>query len=316
MTLPARSHSRAHRKLPLHTVTAALLAALALAVPASAAPNGGAQAPEGGDSPARGVPGGGDSPPRARSHRRPALTAVVCVARCAGGGRVRTGSTIELRGRRLGAVTRVIFRGRRGKADDVAVRVRPRSTRVIRLRVPPAALSGPLSARVSRRVRSSPVSIAILPSQLGFETRLAPVDGHVFPVQGPYRYPGAGGRFGAARGGRSHRGQDISAACGVPLVAARGGVVKARQYHALAGHYLVIASAETGFDYVYMHMSAASVLGPGASVATGQRIGTVGATGNSRGCHLHFEMWTAPGWYSGGSPIDPLPSLRAWGRGG
>jgi hypothetical protein len=23
-------------------------------------------------------------------------------------------------------------------------------------------------------------------------------------------------------------------------------------------------------------------------------------------------MWTAPGWYEGGRPFDPLPSLRGW----
>ena len=45
---------------------------------------------------------------------------------------------------------------------------------------------------------------------------------------------------------------------------------------------------------------------------TGQPIGEVGDTGDADGCHLHFEMWSAPGWYTGGAPIDPLPSLKAW----
>jgi murein DD-endopeptidase MepM/ murein hydrolase activator NlpD len=38
----------------------------------------------------------------------------------------------------------------------------------------------------------------------------------------------------------------------------------------------------------------------------------VGDTGRASGCHLHFEEWTAPGWYAGGKPFDPLPDLRAW----
>jgi murein DD-endopeptidase MepM/ murein hydrolase activator NlpD len=38
----------------------------------------------------------------------------------------------------------------------------------------------------------------------------------------------------------------------------------------------------------------------------------VGDTGDASACHLHFEIWTAPGWYDGGHVIDPLASLQAW----
>ena len=47
---------------------------------------------------------------------------------------------------------------------------------------------------------------------------------------------------------------------------------------------------------------------------TGQRIAEVGTTGSSSGPHLHFEIWTGGGWYTGGHPIDPLPLLQAWPR--
>jgi murein DD-endopeptidase MepM/ murein hydrolase activator NlpD len=134
---------------------------------------------------------------------------------------------------------------------------------------------------------------------------------HEFPVRGPHHFGEFAARFG---GGRGHQGQDVFAACGTPLVAARGGVVKFKQYHARAGNYLVIDGSRTGIDYAYMHLRDAALVDEGDRVRTGQPIGYVGQTGDASGCHLHLEMWTAPGWYDGGHPFDPLPSLRGWDR--
>jgi len=61
-----------------------------------------------------------------------------------------------------------------------------------------------------------------------------------------------------------------------------------------------------------MHMIRPSPLRVGQRVSTGQPIGAVGQTGSASGCHLHFEMWSAPGWYDGGRPFDPLSSLKSW----
>jgi murein DD-endopeptidase MepM/ murein hydrolase activator NlpD len=100
--------------------------------------------------------------------------------------------------------------------------------------------------------------------------------------------------------------------CGVPLRAARGGVVKAKQYHSAAGNYIVIDTAASGIDMAYMHLRSPSPYAVGDRVRTGDQIGVVGTTGSSTACHLHFEEWDAPGWYSGGSPFDPLADLKAW----
>jgi murein DD-endopeptidase MepM/ murein hydrolase activator NlpD len=135
--------------------------------------------------------------------------------------------------------------------------------------------------------------------------------GHEFPVRGPHYFGEFAARFG---GGRGHQGQDVFAACGTPLVAARGGVVKFKQYHGAAGHYIVIDGERTGVDYAYMHLREAALVDAGDRVRTGQLIGYVGQTGRASGCHLHLEMWSAPGWYDGGSPFDPLPSLLAWDK--
>jgi murein DD-endopeptidase MepM/ murein hydrolase activator NlpD len=135
---------------------------------------------------------------------------------------------------------------------------------------------------------------------------------HIFPIRGPHDFGGAGARFGAGRAGHIHQGQDTFAKCGTRMVAARGGRVQFKQYHAAAGHYLVIDGDGTDVDYVYMHLDQPSPFSPGDRVYTGQTIGAVGDSGNAQGCHLHFELWTAPGWYDGGKPFDPLPSLQAW----
>jgi murein DD-endopeptidase MepM/ murein hydrolase activator NlpD len=130
-----------------------------------------------------------------------------------------------------------------------------------------------------------------------------------FPLVGAHDYAESAARFG---GGRGHQGQDVFAECGTPIVAARGGVVKFKQFQSAAGHYVVIDGARTGVDFGYMHLREAALVEEGERVRTGQPIGFVGATGRASGCHLHFEEWSAPGWYSGGSAFDPLPDLRAW----
>jgi murein DD-endopeptidase MepM/ murein hydrolase activator NlpD len=136
--------------------------------------------------------------------------------------------------------------------------------------------------------------------------------GHIFPVRGQHDFGDAGARFGAARQGHIHQGQDVFAGCGARMVAARAGKVVFRGYHALAGYYLVIHGSGSGFDYVYAHLREPALVEKGERVYTGQQIGEVGESGNAEGCHLHLELWSAPGWYKGGRPFDPLPELKRW----
>ena len=96
---------------------------------------------------------------------------------------------------------------------------------------------------------------------------------------------------------------------------ARAGTVYYNDYQAGgAGNYLVIDIKGSGKSHVYMHMSEPSPLKVGTKVKTGQRVGTLGTTGRSSACHLHFEVWSAPGWYQGGSPIDPTTPLKRWDK--
>ena len=136
---------------------------------------------------------------------------------------------------------------------------------------------------------------------------------HAFPVPGPHNFGGPDARFGAPRAGHTHQGQDIPASCGQKEVVDETGQVKVNAYQALgAGYYVVLHGAITGTDSVYMHLKAPSWAAAGTNVYAGQQIGKVGATGDAEGCHLHFERWSAPGWYVGGAPYDPLPELLYW----
>ena len=173
-----------------------------------------------------------------------------------------------------------------------------------------AAATGRYSFRLTA---SGPGGVSATSSQVGDVARDAfDLYDHVFPVRGRHDYGGEGADFGSGRSGHSHQGHDVFAKCGVRMVAARGGKVQYAGYHGAAGNYLVIDGAGTDLDYAYMHLAEPSPFRTGDRVYTGQRIGSVGETGNAQGCHLHFELWAAPGWYDGGDPFDPLPSLKAW----
>lgn len=133
---------------------------------------------------------------------------------------------------------------------------------------------------------------------------------YVFPLRARHSY---GDGIGAGRG---HQGQDVLANCGSKLIAARAGTVYYNDYQAGgAGNYLVINLKRAGGkSHVYMHMIRPSPLKVGQKVKTGQRIGTVGSTGRSTACHLHFEIWSNPGWYQGGSYLSPTRSLKRWDK--
>jgi murein DD-endopeptidase MepM/ murein hydrolase activator NlpD len=127
---------------------------------------------------------------------------------------------------------------------------------------------------------------------------------HIFPLRGNHYY---GDGLGAGRG---HQGQDVFAKCGTKIVAARGGKVQVNAYQSAAGYYVVIDGKKTGEDYVYMHMEKKGRPKEGSRVKTGEMIGRESDTGDAQGCHLHFELWSAPGWYEGGHVLDPTGPLK------
>ncbi|UFR00860.1 transglycosylase family protein [Streptomyces sp. Go40/10] len=105
-----------------------------------------------------------------------------------------------------------------------------------------------------------------------------------------------------------HTGVDFLVPTGTSVKAAAAGRVVAAGWGGSYGYQVVIRHSDGRYTQ-YAHLSAIAVRA-GQTVATGQRIGRSGATGNVTGPHLHFEVRTGPGF---GSDIDPLAYLRAGG---
>ena len=88
--------------------------------------------------------------------------------------------------------------------------------------------------------------------------------------------------------GNGHRGADICAAYGTPIIASDSGTIIAAGWHYSYGNYVEIDHGN-GYKTLYGHMSSIAVT-QGQAVSQGQVIGYVGSTGNSTGNHCHFEM--------------------------
>jgi len=86
-----------------------------------------------------------------------------------------------------------------------------------------------------------------------------------------------------------HRALDIGAWMGSPVVAADSGYVVFAGWDNSGYGNLIILDHGNGYRTYYAHLSKILVR-IGESVGQGQRIGSVGSSGNSTGPHLHFEI--------------------------
>jgi murein DD-endopeptidase MepM/ murein hydrolase activator NlpD len=152
------------------------------------------------------------------------------------------------------------------------------------------------------------VAPGALPTSQAITSEAGPV--HPVHVSGAVDYGDAGARFGAARYGHVHEGQDVIAESGTPLLAVRDAVVLETGSDGGRGNYVAIHSPTEDQTYVYMHMLHPSSLEPGDEVAAGSQVGAMGCTGSCYGTHLHFEVRLGRG--ADEKPIDPLPLLKRW----
>ena len=128
----------------------------------------------------------------------------------------------------------------------------------------------------------------------------------VFPVKGAHSFIDSWGY--PRSGGRTHKGCDVMAAEGTPLVACVTGTISGvNRTDTGLGGITVHLKGENGYVYYYAHLSRiATGIDVGLAVKAGRTIGYVGHTGNAGTCnHLHFGM--RPG---GGSSVNPYATLR------
>lgn len=120
--------------------------------------------------------------------------------------------------------------------------------------------------------------------------------------------------YGAARsGGRSHKGVDIFAKQGTPVVAAAEGVIVKRDSNAVGGISVYQRGSDARTIYYYAHLHGYKPgLKEGDLVRPGDVIGYVGSTGNVTGSpHLHFSIHTVtdPNRWWKGRDLNPYDLL-------
>ncbi|MCK5862916.1 MAG: M23 family metallopeptidase [Candidatus Hydrogenedentes bacterium] len=122
---------------------------------------------------------------------------------------------------------------------------------------------------------------------------LWPVDQSVMRISSP---------FGERRsGGRRHKGIDMAAPQGTAVMATASGHAVLSGQQGAYGNIIVIRHGND-LETAYAHLHR-RLIRQGDTVRRGQKIGTVGATGNATGPHLHYEV------RRNGVRVDPGPWL-------
>jgi len=138
----------------------------------------------------------------------------------------------------------------------------------------------------------------------------------ISPVKGSSRFSYAQTGFGAPRVGHKHKGVDIFAKSGTPVISASKGIVIYTGVLSLGGNVVVVLGPAFKTHY-YAHLKTTDTR-LGMILNNGDPIGTVGNTGNAKNTpsHLHYSIGTIlPKWYKDNNNglsfyTDPGPYKR------
>lgn len=132
--------------------------------------------------------------------------------------------------------------------------------------VPPAAAAASPAAVPVDSTLAAPLASMSISSPFGFRTS---------PITGG--------------SGELHTGLDLVASCQTAVFSAGSGTVVEAGWSQNGGGNRIVVDHGSGMKSTYNHLSSIEV-SIGAVVGKGQRVGGAGTTGNSTGCHLHFEI--------------------------
>ena len=110
-------------------------------------------------------------------------------------------------------------------------------------------------------------------------------------------------------GNQIHIGQDYPIACGSPVYAAEAGTVTVSGWAGHSGMRVGIdhgSNVQTGYSH-----NSKLIAAVGQEVKQGELIALSGTTGNSTGCHVHFEVIVDGRWHD---PRNYLPIIPGQGQ--